>query len=135
MDPVILTNVEPCTRIHRPSFTKTSRKCSFSVIENAHFGLVFTKTGSINLGTGVPVVARVSAAGVAVPILLLMSLLLPVFRTFLDSLLLGVLLASPLLLSSCMLCCSSHSTNKSNILTFSLWNYEFARLIFLLSDP
>jgi hypothetical protein len=85
VDPVILTNVEPCTRIHRPSFTKTSRKCSFSVIENAHFGLVFTKTGSINLGTGVPVVARVSAAGVAVPILLLMSLLLPVFRTFLDA--------------------------------------------------
>ncbi len=32
-------------------FTKTSPKRSFSVIENKHFGLVFTKTGSINSGT------------------------------------------------------------------------------------
>jgi hypothetical protein len=30
---------------------KTSPKCSFSVMENERFGLVFTKTGSINSGT------------------------------------------------------------------------------------
>ncbi len=35
-----------------PVFTKTSRKRSFLVIENERFGLVFTKTGSINSGTG-----------------------------------------------------------------------------------
>jgi hypothetical protein len=34
-----------------PIFTKTSPKRSFSVIENERFGLVFTKTGSINSGT------------------------------------------------------------------------------------
>jgi hypothetical protein len=34
-----------------PVFVKTSPKCSFSVIENEHFGLVFVKTGSIILGT------------------------------------------------------------------------------------
>ncbi len=33
-------------------FTKTSRKRSFLVIENERFGLVFTKTGSINSGPG-----------------------------------------------------------------------------------
>jgi hypothetical protein len=31
-----------------PVFAKTSPNCSFSVIENERFGLVFTKTGSIN---------------------------------------------------------------------------------------
>jgi hypothetical protein len=36
-----------------PVFTKTSPKSSFSLIENEHFGLVFAKTGSKNLGTGV----------------------------------------------------------------------------------
>ncbi len=30
-----------------PVFAKTSPKCSFSVIENERFGLVFAKTGSI----------------------------------------------------------------------------------------
>ncbi len=34
-----------------PVFTKTSRKRWFLVIENERFGLVFTKTGSINSGT------------------------------------------------------------------------------------
>jgi hypothetical protein len=34
-----------------PVFVKTSPKCSFSVMENKRFGLVFTKTGSINSGT------------------------------------------------------------------------------------
>ncbi len=33
-------------------FTKTSPKRSFSVIQNERFELVFTKTGSINSGTG-----------------------------------------------------------------------------------
>jgi hypothetical protein len=32
---------------------KTSPKCSYSVIENERFGLVFAKTGSIISGTGV----------------------------------------------------------------------------------
>jgi hypothetical protein len=32
---------------------KTSAKRSFSIIENERFGLVFAKTGSINLATGV----------------------------------------------------------------------------------
>jgi hypothetical protein len=36
-----------------PVFVKTSPKCSFLVIENERFGLVFAKTGSINSGTGV----------------------------------------------------------------------------------
>ncbi len=48
-----------------PVFAKTSPKCSFSIIdngpfrlvfaktiENERFGLVFAKTGSINSGTG-----------------------------------------------------------------------------------
>jgi hypothetical protein len=34
-----------------PVFAKTSRKRSVLVIENERFGLVFTKTGSINSGT------------------------------------------------------------------------------------
>jgi hypothetical protein len=34
-----------------PVFAKTSRKRSFSVIENERFRLVFAKTGSINSGT------------------------------------------------------------------------------------
>jgi hypothetical protein len=33
-------------------FGKTSPKRLFLVIENKRFGLVFVKTGSINLGTG-----------------------------------------------------------------------------------
>ncbi len=39
-------------------FVKTSPKRSFLVIENARFGLVLTKTGSINSGTGVDVVKK-----------------------------------------------------------------------------
>ncbi len=35
-----------------PVFVKTSPKRSFSITENEHFGLVFTKTMSINSGTG-----------------------------------------------------------------------------------
>jgi hypothetical protein len=35
-----------------PVFVKTSPKCSYSVIENERFGLVFAKTGSIISGTG-----------------------------------------------------------------------------------
>ncbi len=34
-----------------PVFAKTSRKRSFSMTENARFGLVFAKTRSINSGT------------------------------------------------------------------------------------
>jgi hypothetical protein len=34
-----------------PVLAKTSPKRSFSVFENARFGLVFAKTGSINSGT------------------------------------------------------------------------------------
>ncbi len=34
-----------------PVFTKTSPKRSFCMTENERFGLVFTKTGSINSGT------------------------------------------------------------------------------------
>jgi hypothetical protein len=36
-----------------PVFVKTSPKRSFLVIENARFGLVLAKTGSINSGTAV----------------------------------------------------------------------------------
>ncbi len=41
-----------------PVFVKTSPKRSFSITENEHFGLVFTKTGSINSGTVQFVVGR-----------------------------------------------------------------------------
>jgi hypothetical protein len=34
-----------------PVFAKTSPKRSFPMIENERFGLVFARTGSINLGT------------------------------------------------------------------------------------
>jgi hypothetical protein len=34
-----------------PVFAKTGLKCSFSVIDNERFGLVFAKTGSIISGT------------------------------------------------------------------------------------
>jgi hypothetical protein len=35
-----------------PFFTETSPKRSFSMTENARFGLVFAKTGSVTSGTG-----------------------------------------------------------------------------------
>jgi hypothetical protein len=35
-----------------PNFVKTSLKHYFSIIENERFGLVFTKTRSINSGSG-----------------------------------------------------------------------------------
>jgi hypothetical protein len=35
----------PVPEIIDPVFAKTSPNCSFSVIENERFGLVFTKTG------------------------------------------------------------------------------------------
>jgi hypothetical protein len=43
---------EPVPEFIDPVFAKTSPKCSFSVIENERFGLVFAKTGSINSDTG-----------------------------------------------------------------------------------
>jgi hypothetical protein len=36
-----------------PVFAKSSPKRAFSLIENERFGLVFAKTGSINLGSRV----------------------------------------------------------------------------------
>jgi hypothetical protein len=42
-------------------FVKTSPNRSFSVSENERFGLVFAKSGSINSGTGVTVVASIIA--------------------------------------------------------------------------
>jgi hypothetical protein len=39
--------------IKDPDFTKTSPKRSLCMTENERFGLVFTKTGSINSGKGV----------------------------------------------------------------------------------
>jgi hypothetical protein len=47
-----------------PVFTRTEQKRSFSVIENERFGLVFTKTGSINSGTGINDTDGKFAAGV-----------------------------------------------------------------------
>jgi hypothetical protein len=35
-----------------PVYAKTSPKRSFSISENERFGLVFTKTGFMNSGTG-----------------------------------------------------------------------------------
>ncbi len=35
-----------------PVFAKTSQNARFLLSENERFGLVFVKTGSINLGTG-----------------------------------------------------------------------------------
>jgi hypothetical protein len=40
-----------------PVFAKTSPKRSFSLVEIERFGLVFMKTGSINLGTGLWVIS------------------------------------------------------------------------------
>ncbi len=39
------------TKFIGPVFAKTSPKRSFLIIENERFGLVFSKTGSINSGT------------------------------------------------------------------------------------
>ncbi len=46
-----LTYTQPVPEIIDPVFTKTSPKRSFCMTENERFGLVFTKTGSINSGT------------------------------------------------------------------------------------
>jgi hypothetical protein len=46
-----LEESDPCPNLKTRVFVKTSPKCSYSVIENEHFGLVFAKTGSIILGT------------------------------------------------------------------------------------
>ncbi len=43
----------PVPEIIDPVFTKPSPKRSFCMTENERFGLVFTKTGSINSGTGI----------------------------------------------------------------------------------
>ncbi len=48
----IHTCLPPVSEIIDPVFTKTSPKRSFCMTENERFGLVFTKTGSINSGTG-----------------------------------------------------------------------------------
>jgi hypothetical protein len=40
-----------CARNCRPSFRKNKPKCSYLMTQNERFGLVFTKTGSINSGT------------------------------------------------------------------------------------
>jgi hypothetical protein len=48
MDPVSPSAVP---EIIDPVFTKTRPKRSFCMTENERFGLVFTKTGSINSGT------------------------------------------------------------------------------------
>jgi hypothetical protein len=45
---------DPVPEFIVPVFAKTSPKRSFSVIEHDRFGLVFTKTGTINSGTGGP---------------------------------------------------------------------------------
>ncbi len=44
--------ISPVPEFIDPVFTKTSLKRSFSVIQNERFGLVFAKSGSIVLGTG-----------------------------------------------------------------------------------
>jgi hypothetical protein len=40
--------------IKDPVFAKTSQNARFLLSENERFGLVFVKTGSINSGTGLP---------------------------------------------------------------------------------
>jgi hypothetical protein len=44
-------DLSPVTEFIDPVFAKTSPKRSFSMIENERFGLVFSKTGSVNSGT------------------------------------------------------------------------------------
>jgi hypothetical protein len=46
-----------------PVFTKTSPKRSFCITENERFGLVFTKTGSVNSGTEVVASLLLMGAG------------------------------------------------------------------------
>jgi hypothetical protein len=48
----LLLFFDPVSEIIDPVFVKASPICSFSMTENDCFGLVFTKTGSINSGTG-----------------------------------------------------------------------------------
>ncbi len=52
--PVTYFYVQYCAQIYRPSFAKTSRKRSFTMIECERFGLVFANTGSLNSGTVSP---------------------------------------------------------------------------------
>jgi len=49
---MLLLFTSSLTEFIDPVFAKTSTKRSFSVIENERFGLVFAKTGSLNLGAG-----------------------------------------------------------------------------------
>jgi hypothetical protein len=51
----------PVPEIIDPVFTKTSPKRSFCMTENERFGLVFTKTGSINSGTGLYILSLLTA--------------------------------------------------------------------------
>jgi hypothetical protein len=46
----VLNLFMPVLEFIDPVFVKTSPKPSFSMSENGRFGLVFVKTGSINLG-------------------------------------------------------------------------------------
>ncbi len=48
-----------------PVFAKTSRKRAFSMTKNERFGLVFTKTGSINSGTAVAVLPAIVVSDVS----------------------------------------------------------------------
>jgi len=50
---VIEGTIDSRARIFRPGFRETIPRLSFSTTEIERFGLVFTKTGSINPGTGI----------------------------------------------------------------------------------
>ncbi len=60
---VRVTNNEPVAEFIDSVFEKISPKCLFSIIENERFGLVFAKTGSINLGA---VLCRLATGGLPV---------------------------------------------------------------------
>jgi hypothetical protein len=49
---MVKSSVRPVPEFIDPVFAKTSSKRLFSMTENERFGLVFTKTWSINSGTG-----------------------------------------------------------------------------------
>jgi hypothetical protein len=53
LDSILGSYSTPVIEIIDPVFTKTSPKCLFCMTENERFGLVFTKTGPINSGTGI----------------------------------------------------------------------------------
>jgi hypothetical protein len=51
----------PVTEFIDPAFAETSPNRSFSLTENERFGLVFSKTGSKNSGTGNSEFFKISA--------------------------------------------------------------------------